>query len=384
MSTKYRIKIYNVSSMRGYIAIEDIWMRTVVSGTVVNLVASGTATAFSNYDGNYIAAAALSGQSYYWHSGGTTQAVLTAGDAWWAYDFNADAVYIREYTMRSRGDSGLWLNDSPKNWVLEWYNPSTSTWIVIDERTNVSWTASELKTFSINRSQVIPTYYGRNTIALNNNYIFRSTASGVEVYNTVPTRLGFINSGTHYRDVFTNENYGVFVNVVWADDDSLYIGTDVSGVLRSPISSISGGVYNNVQAYKSYPDITNNNVLDIYGNGDYLCVVTASGIDELHISTADHYFTTVSGAQRCFQTASGIYYTTAGNLHVVYDLNSNWTTPSYSYNSTKHESFIEVNTINDLVVVSGVICVGTNAGVVTIFEARGNERTSPYKIYKIK
>jgi hypothetical protein len=286
--------------------------------------------------------------------------------------------------MRSRGDSS-WANDTPITWNLEWYDSSTSTWFVVDVRSNISWTAaSQLKTFSINNIQSIPIYYGRSALALNSNYIFRPTVSGIEVYNTVPAKLGFINSGSHYRDMYTNENYNTFMNVVWANEDYLYIGTDVSGVLRSPMSSIASGVYDNIQAYKSYPDITNNNVLDIYGNGDYLCVATASGMDELHISTADHYYTNVSGAQRCFQTASGIYYTTAGNLHAVYDLNSNWTTPSYSYNSTTHESFIEVSTINDLVVVSGVICVGTNAGVVTIFEARGNEPTSPYKIYKIK
>jgi hypothetical protein len=377
MSTKYRIKIYNVLTYPrpGYtgcfIAIDDVFMRTVSGGAIVNLITSGTATAHSVWT-TYVASYALSGQANFWHSAETTQANMTAGNAWWQYEFTADNVFIKEYTMRTRSD-GYWSSDTPKTWALEWYNPATSSWIVIDERTNISWSQNELKTFLVSSFR---DYSGRDMLAFNNNYIFKPTISGIEIYNTTPTRLGFISSGNPY--------FGSLMNVVWANEDYLYIGTSQSGVLRSPMSSIASGIYNNVQTYKSYPDITNNNVLDIYGNGDYLCVATTSGVDELHISTADHYFTTVSGAQRCFQTASGIYYTISGNLHAVYDLNSNWTTPSYTYNSTKHESFVEVNTINDLVVVSGVICVGTNAGVVTIFEARGNERTSPYKIYKIK
>jgi hypothetical protein len=208
-------------------------------------------------------------------------------------------------------------------------------------------------------------------IWITDSYVFNITTSGIRVYDAQASGiLSFISYP------------GSYVSSVWSDASYLYFGTTNSGIYRSSLATIVSAPTKT--SYKVYPNITSNNVLDISGNGDYLCVATASGIDELHIITADRYFTTVSGAQKCFQTASGIYYTTPGNLHAVYDLNSNWTTPSYSYNSTKHESFIEVNTINDVIVVSGVICVGTNAGVVTIFEARGNEQTSSYKIYKIK
>jgi hypothetical protein len=387
MPTKYRIKIYNILAMPrpgdsvGYPGFEDMFMRLTPGGSIVNLTSSGTATASSEYGGGYTALAALSGQSNWWHSAATNQAALDAGDVWWQYEFNADNVYIQEYTMRTRPDAPWWAYDTPKTWKLEWYSPFLSTWIVVDERTNISWTQGELKTFSIPFGQdVLLPYSGR--ITFNNNYIFRSTVSGVEVYNTVPIRLGFINSGFYYYDPFHGTYYGALTNVAWADEDYLYIGTNQSGILRSPMSSISGGVYNDLQTYKNFPDITSNNVLDIHGYDDYLCVITNSGIDEINTNTDVRYYTTVSGASRCFQTASGIYYLISGTLNTVYNLTSDWTIPDYSYNVLTHPSLFNVDVMNDLHVRDGVIYLATNNGIIIIKEERGSEASSDYKRFK--
>jgi hypothetical protein len=148
------------------------------------------------------------------------------------------------------------------------------------------------------------------------------------------------------------------------------------------MTSIASGIYDDLSVYKQFPDISSNEVLDIHGNGDYICAITSSGIDEIKISTGDRYYTTVSGASRCFQTTSGIYYLVSGSLNAVYTLNSNWATPDYFYNESTHPSLFNVNYMYDLHIKDGVIYLATNNGVIVIKEERGAEVDSDYKRFK--
>jgi hypothetical protein len=148
------------------------------------------------------------------------------------------------------------------------------------------------------------------------------------------------------------------------------------------MSSIASGVYTNFSAYKQFPDILNNEILDIHGHGDYICVITSSGIDEINTDTGNRYYTTILDASRCFQTASGIYYVVSGTLNAVYDLTSNWITPDYFYNSSTHQSLFNVDFMYDLHIKDGVIYLATNNGIIVIKEERGSESSSDYKRFK--
>jgi len=374
MASKYRIKVSAMRNTRDggyYLVVDNIYMRTTPGGTNINTTTVGTASAYSVYLTN-VASNALPGQANYYHSALTTQASMGAGNLWWEYDFNDDYVFITEYTIQVRNDS-WWQYDSPTAWVLEWWNSRANAWEVINTQSGVSWSQNELKTFTFSYNGYWLFYTGRNNLTSNTDYIFRTTESGVHIYDTAYSGLGFISSGP----LWNNDYY----NVIHSDDSYLYIGTN-SGIMRSPMPSIASGVYNNLSVYKQFPDILSDKVLDIHGYGDYLCAITNSGVDEIKISTGDRYYTTVSGASRCFQTASGIYYLVSGTLNAVYTLNSNWTTPDYSYNVSTHPALFNVNYMYDLHIKDGVIYLATNNGVIVIKEERGSEVNSNYKRFK--
>jgi hypothetical protein len=375
MASKYRIKVSAMRNTRDggyYLVVDNIYMRTTPGGANINTITSGVASAYSVYQTN-VASNALPGQANYYHSALTTQASMNAGNLWWEYDFNDNYIFITEYTIQSRNDV-WWQYDTPTAWNLEWYSPLENQWVVIDSRTGVSWTQNELKTFTFSYSFYWKAYAGRNNLTVNSNYLFKTTSSGIEIYNSSYSGIGFISSG--------HVVFGYYFNAGHANDDYLYIGTNNSGIVRSPMSSIASGVYNNLSVYKQFPDILSNEVLDIHGNGDYICAITSSGVDEIKISTGDRYYTTVSGASRCFQTTSGIYYLVSGSLNAVYTLNSNWTTPDYFYNESTHPSLFNVNYMYDLHIKDGVIYLATNNGVIIIKEERGSEVSSDYKRFK--
>jgi hypothetical protein len=345
-------------------------MRTTPGGTNINTITSGTASASSVYQTN-VAANALPGQANGFHSALTTQASMNAGNLWWEYDFNDDYVFITEYTIQSRNDT-WWQYDSPTAWALEWWDFRIGTWVVVNTQSGVSWSQNLLKTFTFDYDYYLP-YIGRSNLTSNTDYIFKTTESGIHIYDTSYSGLGFISSGPLWN------NY--YYNVIHSDDSYLYIGTN-SGIVRSPMTSIASGIYDDLSVYKQFPDISSNEVLDIHGNGDYICAITSSGIDEIKISTGDRYYTTVSGASRCFQTTSGIYYLVSGSLNAVYTLNSNWATPDYFYNESTHPSLFNVNYMYDLHIKDGVIYLATNNGVIVIKEERGAEVDSDYKRFK--
>lgn len=202
------------------------------------------------------------------------------------------------------------------------------------------------------------------------NFIFKSTVSGINVYNfTTELLLGIIN--------YPN------VSSVWSDDDHLYIGTTNSGVVRSPMSSISGSVYNDLSIYKTYPDISNEYVNYIHGIGNYLCVATVSGVNIINLTTNSGIYTNTSiAAEKCYQISDRTsYYIYDNKLETVYNDNS-----TYIYQSG--DGIIPtISGMNDLYVVSGtnnLILLGTTAGAVVIEENKGSEPLSRFKYYYIE
>ena len=101
---------------------------------------------------------------------------------------------------------------------------------------------------------------------------------------------------------------------IWADDENLYIGTTISGILNYATSMISDSLLgiNYLTSFLNYPDINSNEINHMHGNNKYLCVTTASGVEQINLETGDRIYTTISGdgvrIGNCFQTSSGRFY----------------------------------------------------------------------------
>ncbi len=197
-------------------------------------------------------------------------------------------------------------------------------------------------------------------------FIFKSTSSGVNVYD-YPTKTlnGFVISNS---------------NSVWANSDYLFIGTTYSGVLKTPLSSISGSLYNDLSVYKAYPDINNDCVNYVHGNGNYLCVATISGAHIFDLTTNSGIFSDSSIApSKCYQLADRTsYYIYDDKLKTVYNDDS-----TYIY--TAGDDIIPtVSGINDIFVVNDTIFLATTSCAVVIEENKGNEANSRFKYYYIE
>lgn len=144
---------------------------------------------------------------------------------------------------------------------------------------------------------------------ITDDFIFKCVYNAIEVYDTNASGVGIIPVEQRPSSV-------------WADDNYLYIGTTASGILRHPMTSISGGIYTDLIDYKQYPDITNNGVIYIHGAGDYLCATTVSGVDRIKISTDSHISSEYSADfGKCFQVNNGdmYYLTRLQQLNLPYD-----------------------------------------------------------------
>ena len=203
----------------------------------------------------------------------------------------------------------------------------------------------------------------------NGNFIFKSTASGINVYDfTTELLLGAIN--------YLN------ASSIWANNEYLYIGTTDSGILDSPMSSISGGIYDDLDIYKDYPFIENH-VNYIHGAGNYLSISTISGVHIFNTSTdIEVYFSDSIVAEKCHQLADRTsYYIYEDKLETVYNDDT-----THTYQSG--DGIIPtISGMNDLYVVSGtknLILLGTTAGAVMIEENKGSEADSRFKYYYIE
>lgn len=196
-------------------------------------------------------------------------------------------------------------------------------------------------------------------------YIYGATISGVDIYSSI--------AGNKVAEAI----YPAGANAVWADDTYLYIATTNSGILRLPVSVISGtyNVTSHLIEYKKYPDITNNNVSYLHGAGEFLCATTISGVDHFNtVSGTRIYTTAVSNPTKCAQSSSGELYYIDGTLKAVYDYLHNWSSADYTY--TKGYLIPSGVTINDLVLMEGspnMLLLATTNGAMVIEEKRNDE-----------
>lgn len=214
-------------------------------------------------------------------------------------------------------------------------------------------------------------------------YIYKATSSGINIYDL----------GTEALVSMAYWDGGI--NSVWADTDYVFMATTNSGILWFSVSTISGSpdVTDQLAVYKNYPDITNEHVNYLHGAGSYLCATTISGVDNINLTTSSGIYTTVSGAQKCYQTESGRFYYDIGNsLNVVYDNTQDWINPGYVYSTGDGIIPIGIE-INDVFVTEGtsayqssdnVIFLATTSGAVVIEERKGDEENSRVKYFFVE
>ena len=132
-------------------------------------------------------------------------------------------------------------------------------------------------------------------LSKNSNYIFSSTASGVDIYDI----------SLSYVDSLSLDS----VSSIHASESTLFIGTTNSGIFYYDLSLMASGVYTDIFSYKQAPTVTSNVINYLHGAGDYLIVTTESGIDQYNILTDDRLFIySTKSLSKCFQTTSGSFY----------------------------------------------------------------------------
>lgn len=150
-----------------------------------------------------------------------------------------------------------------------------------------------------------------NKIWSDDDHVFAVTNSGLNVVDIdLEQKVGYIN----YNQGFTS---------VWADDNKVYLGTTSSGIKYFNKTCISGTVLipedliNYLTDYVPPYGINSQNIRYIHGNSEYIMWCTDLGVD---VYKAEPYgyrsFTTVSGAQKCFMTQNGFYYTSVSGTTV--------------------------------------------------------------------
>jgi hypothetical protein len=134
--------------------------------------------------------------------------------------------------------------------------------------------------------------------AIYDNPIYNVSTSGIEVYN--------VDISTEYYVAYATLSG---VNCVTESKAKLLIGTTTNGILYIPTSTISGtNIYapqnftSQLLTWKQEPNITNNHVKDLSACGDYVCVVTVSGVDHFNLGNShsyDHSIGLTAAASSC-------------------------------------------------------------------------------------
>lgn len=134
-STRWRIQYTKVGSGSNA-GLAEIKMFEVIGDP--SACVGGTASCNkSSLSGNVPANAFDGNPSTIWNTSS-----FTAGD-WIEYEFPAHVVIV-QYSMQARPT--FWA-DAPQDFTLQYYNGLT--WVTVDTRSGLTWTASEIKTFTI-------------------------------------------------------------------------------------------------------------------------------------------------------------------------------------------------------------------------------------------
>lgn len=165
-------------------------------------------------------------------------------------------------------------------------------------------------------------------------YVFAATNRGLSITSmAAEEEIGYIN-------------YNLGFSTAWGNDDKVYIGTTSSGIKYINKTCISGTVNNPenlitcLADYVSPFGISSQTIRYIHGSDDdYLMCCTNSGVDiYYHKQPTYRSSTTISGAQKCFMTASGKFYYTVSGIN-AWSLNRinkplwDWENPDYIYST---------------------------------------------------
>jgi hypothetical protein len=163
--------------------------------------------------------------------------------------------------------------------------------------------------------------------------VYAATNAGLSIIDMIEEeKIGYIN----YNSGFTT---------VWANDDKVYLGTTLSGIKYINKTCISGTVgspvdlnthLNDLSSITPYHNLTSDSIRYIHGNDNLLMCCTNLGIDVIKAEPQGYRSNTIiSGAQKCFMTQNGFYYTISGtngwSLNKVNYCGCDWTEVDSSY-----------------------------------------------------
>lgn len=135
------------------------------------------------------------------------------------------------------------------------------------------------------------------------------------VYAAIDFGLDIIDIVSEIKVAYIEYSGGF--STVWANDSKVFFGTTNSGIKYIEKTCISGSLiapYDLVGCLMDYETpygITSNVVRYIHGNGDKFACCTNSGVGVFKLEPNGYRsYTTVSGAKKCFMTATGKFYYT--------------------------------------------------------------------------
>ena len=146
-----------------------------------------------------------------------------------------------------------------------------------------------------------------------NGFLYVATGSGLVVVD--------VDAEVEYAYALNNT-----VTSVWNDDETIYVGTTISGIYyldKDDITVYSGGdLTDYLFPWKQSPFLSSNYIKYLHGSGDYLCASTATGFDFIWISLDDVETAAVTMSWKCFVCSDGkTYFTTSGTPNMIYRAN---------------------------------------------------------------
>lgn len=202
-----------------------------------------------------------------------------------------------------------------------------------------------------------------NQIFIDETYVYAATSSGLNIIDI------------ETESIISNEQSYPYTTV-WADTDTVFLGTNGYGIKSLAKSIIAPGeIFVGLTDYAFVPDITSNNINYLHGNYHKLMCCTISGVDIIDFETHYITYTTISGgAKKCFAAENDkFYYTVSGiNNQYIHRLDSNtgdWITPDHTH-ITGSTFLSSASEINDIYVTAETSLAGNEYN--TLFVATNN------------
>ncbi|MED4883926.1 hypothetical protein [Bacillus smithii] len=157
------------------------------------------------------------------------------------YEF-PEAKKIYQYSMRSSRDK-TYTKAMPKNWTFEGSNDGTN-WIVLDTRSNESWTRSlEVKSYTITNPQTFKMY--RLNWNGNNGYGYYTQFNKLEMFEVITNKLygwKLIDKAPATEDMFTTNGMSDISNIpaaAWSQLGDIFSVLEYVNTLDTYASSLN-------------------------------------------------------------------------------------------------------------------------------------------------